>query len=283
MKDKPAVIIPLDGSEVAVKALGAAQAMAKIMSAILYVVHVTEEALSEPELIEKLRISHLDIKDFSLHQIVGMDVIDGVLRFAAGVDTKAIVMSSHGWTYDTHRLVGSKTMGIVQRAINPVMIIRPDMKNLPTPSWRPAKMLVPQDGSPTAAAVMDQVFQLAELTGAAIDVLNIGGVGAKRPVEPGTMSVPRYLDRPAYDWPAWASEFKERFFRHKPPQVKLRLFEREGEPARVMVDFAVENGDDLIALGWHGHLEANRALTVKELLHISPMPVILIWSREPML
>ncbi|HEY3374766.1 MAG TPA: universal stress protein [Candidatus Aquicultor sp.] len=280
MRERPAVIVPLDGSGIATNALGAAQAMARIMNAVLYIVHVTGEPLSEMELIEHLKLGQLNIKDFSLHQIIGSDVVDGVLRFAAGVDTKMIVMSSHGYSYNPEHLVGSKTFGVVTRAVDPVMVIRPDMKFIPDASWTPRKMVVPQDGTPTAAAVMDQVFRLAELTGAEVDVLNIGVMGEKRPVEPGTLVIPQYLDHPRYDWPAWASEFVERFYKHRPPGIDLRLFEREGSPAQVMNSFALENGDDLIAIGWHGHFEEQRAPIVKELLQIADEPVVLIWSRE---
>ncbi|MBE0446951.1 MAG: universal stress protein, partial [Actinobacteria bacterium] len=210
MKEKPAIILPLDGSEIAAVALGAAQAMTNIMEGMLHIVHVTEELLSEEELLNKLKVGQIEVKDFSAHQIVGVDVVDGILRFAASVETGMIVMASHGWTYNPQYLLGSVTMGVVQRAINPVMIIRPGMENLPDASWKPTKMLVPQNGSPTSAAVMDQVFHLAELTGADIDVLNIGVPGKKPPTEVGTITPPRYLDYPQYDWPAWASEFIER-------------------------------------------------------------------------
>lgn len=92
-------------------------------------------------------------------------------------------------------------------------------------------MLVPQDGSPTAAAVMIQVYNLAKRVHAEVDVLNIGVVGERPSREPGTITPPRYVDYPRYDWPAWAQEFVERFYAQRPPEVTLRLYEREGEPA----------------------------------------------------
>ncbi|MCL6473061.1 MAG: universal stress protein [Firmicutes bacterium] len=280
MKDRPVVIIPLDGSEAAVKAFGAAEAMTNIMGALLYIVHVTDKQMTEEELLKKLKIGRIEVKDFSLHQIINADVVDGILRFAASVDTQMIVMSSHGLSYNPERLLGSITLGIVQRAINPVMVIRPDLEKLPGPDWRPTKMLVPQDGTPTAAAVMTQVYRLAELTGADIDILNIGVAGRKPPTEVGALPPPRYLDHAGYDWAAWSAEFIERFYAQRPPGIELRLFEREGEPADVMIRFAAENSDDLIALGWHGHLEPGRAETVKKLLREMDRPVLLIWSRE---
>jgi nucleotide-binding universal stress UspA family protein len=280
MKDRPAVIIPLDGSDIATVALGAAQAMAKAINAVLHIVYVTEDTMNEKELLLRLKVGSVDVKDFSVHQISGASIVDAILKFAAGVDTAMIVMSSHGWTYNSEHLLGSTALGVVQRAVEPVMVISPGIKNLPDANWKPKKILVPQDGSPTAATVIDRVFSLAKLMGADIDILNIGMLGTKAPTEAGTITVPQYLDYPRYDWPGWASEFVERFYKHRPPGVSLNIFEREGEPSAVMVKFADENKDDLIAFGWHGHLEENRALTVKSLIRQTDVPLIFIWSRE---
>ena len=279
MKNRPAVIIPLDGSKTATAALGAAQAMAMTMDAVLNIVYVTEEMIDEKELLQELKVDRLDVKDFSVHMITGATVVDAILKFAASVETEMIVMSSHGWTYNTQHLLGSNTMGVVERAIDPVMVISPSITARPGPDWRPNKILVPQDGAPTSAAVIDRVFRLAELMSADIDILNIGVLGTKPPSEAGTITVPRYLDYPRYDWPAWSQEFVERFYKHLPPGVELHIFEREGDPAEVMIKFASENADDIIAFGWHGHLENERALIVKNLIRKTDVPLIFIWSR----
>ena len=279
MKNRPAVIIPLDGSKTATVALGAAQAMALTIDAVLHIVHVSEDVIEEHDLLETLKADHLEVKDFTVQTITGATVVDAILKFAASVETEMIVMSSHGWTFNTGHLLGSNTMGVVQRAIDPVMVISPSVTMLPKPDWRPKKILVPQDGSPTSAAVIDRVFRLAELISADIEILNIGVLGSKPPSEAGTITVPRYLDYPRYDWPAWAQEFVERFYKHLPPGVDLHIFEREGEPAEVMIKFASESGDDFIAFGWHGHLENDRALIVKNLIRKTDVPLMFIWSR----
>lgn len=278
--NRPAIIIPLDGSETATRALGAAEAMAALMGAALHIVHVTEEPLAEEQLLGEMKIERkIQVEDCVLHQIIGGDPVVGVLRYASDVDTEMIVMSSHGWTYNPERLLGETATGLLRRAVNPVMVIRPDMLRIPEASWRPKKMLVPQEGTPTAAAVIHSVFRLAALLGVDVDVLSIK-VAGERLAEVGAMPPPRYLDHPGYDWPAWASEFAQRFLAERPPQVQLRVFGREGAPAEVLTKFGLENGDDLIALGWHGHLEFGRATVVKDLIRHAELPLVLIWSRE---
>lgn len=254
--------------------------MANSMEATLYIVHVTEAPLSEEELLEAMKVDRpIEVRNFVLHQIVGGDVVDGVLKFAAGLDTAMIIMSSHGWTFNSQRLLGSTATEFVRRAITPVMVIRPDMSAIPDARWRPKKILVPQEGTPTSAAVIHAVFHLAARLKVDVDVLTIG-VRGKAPVEVGAMPPPRYMDRPGYDWPAWTSEFTHRFLAERPPDVKLSVFEREGDPSDVMMRFATDHGHDFIALGWHGHLEFGRATVVKDVIRHAQLPLVLIWSRE---
>jgi nucleotide-binding universal stress UspA family protein len=281
MKDKPAVIIPLDGSEAATAALGAAQAISAIMHAVLYIVHVNETRLTEEKLAEEIKIvEKLKIKDFSIKQIIGENPADEILRFATARDAQMIVMSTHGKSFNANYLLGSVTINIVQRAIQPVMLIRPGTGLIPDHLWRPNRMLVPQNGTPASASIMNQVFMLARETNAEIDVLNVGTAGVKPPTEAGTIRTPMYLDHPRYDWPAWAREFAGRFFSQKPPDVKLNLFEREGDPPVVIKDFADQNKDNLILMGWHGQFGEGRARIVKELLQSVNMPIVLLWARE---
>lgn len=280
MKEKPAIVIPLDGSETATVALGAAQAMANIMNGVLHVVHVGESAVPQEELLEKLHVDKMAAKNFVLHQMSG-DVVQSVLWFASSIEARMIVMSSHGWTFNPEYLAGHVTLDMIMHATIPVLIIRPGLEVVPGATWRPTRMLVPLDGTPESAAVLKQVFDMvldiARLVGMGIDVLHIAVVGQKQPAGAGALTTPRYLDYPQYEWPSWATEFRERFM-HVPPDVKLRLFHREGDPPDVMLEFAEENDEDLILLSWHGHLEKKRGERIKGVLRRTERPVLLMRS-----
>lgn len=278
MNEKPAIVIPLDGSPTAVAALGAAQAMTNMMKAVLHIVHVAEGRLPEDRLLENLKVGPLEVEACLLDQISG-DPVDAILDFASSLNVKMIVMSSHGWTYDRQYLVGSTAMGILLGATTPVLVIRPGMTQLPDPSWKPVRMLSPLDGSPLAASQMRRIFELAKLMGVDIDVLNVAVSGAERPAEVGTMTAQRYQDYPQYDLPAWADEFVRRFCVYQPPEVELRLFQLAGDPVDVIVNFASQKKEDLIVLTWRGRLEAQRAQTIKGLLRKAEVPVLLIKTR----
>ncbi len=272
---RPAVVLPLDGSEISTTAYGAAAAMADLLGAALHVVHITEVKIGEEELLEHLKLSAVQGQAVTLRQLRG-NVVESVLKYALDVDAHLIVMSGHGETHNQRHLAGSTALAIMQHATIPVLVIRSGMERHPEPGWRPGKMLVPLDGSPEATKAMDQVFHLAVLLHADVDVLHIAVLGKEAPKGSGAYSSPRYLDYPHYDWPAWSDEFIRRCYLPHREEVKLRLFHREGEPAAVTLDFAREEGADLIALSWHGHMQRKLAGTVKGILRRTELPVLLI-------
>ncbi|MHB8859610.1 MAG: universal stress protein [Thermoleophilia bacterium] len=274
MFEKQGIVVPLDGSETAARALGAAQALAAMLEEVLHIVYVTESPVPLPELMEALKIDELKVNDFVLHQIPG-EVVETLVEFTARENARLIVMSSHGTTYDEGALMGHIALGIIQNSECPVMVVRPDMPHVPDPYWRPQKMLIPLNGSPSAAAVMDEALELAEILQCDVEIIHVAVLGEKRPQEVGSYATPRYIDYAHHEWSAWADEFMARFAR-QPPTVNIRLLHRQGVPADEMLRLAVESGDDLVLLGWQGRLEKDRAMTIKQLLKKTESPIILI-------
>jgi nucleotide-binding universal stress UspA family protein len=273
MEEKPAIVIPLDGSRISALAIGAARALCEIMGGELHIVHVTDLALSDEQLLGHLKVP--EYFEHIPHRLHG-EIVDSILEFTLGIDAKLIVTSSHGETYNSRDIIGSKTRGLAQNSTIPIMIVRPDLKTLPDAGWKPRKMLVPLDGSPLPSAVVNQLFYLAERINLDIDVLHIAVRGKKRPPEAGSYAGPRYIDHPHYDWPAWADEFTKRISARRPPAIKLRLSYERGDPVDVTLEYASRNETDIIALSWHGRVEKKHATTVKGILRRSELPVLLI-------
>ncbi len=276
-RKKPVVVLPLDGSKTATAALGAAQAIANIIKGMLYIVHVAESHMPKEQLAERLKISGEDLGQSLIEQIIG-DPVEAITSFASKAGAKMIVMASHGQTSNHNRLVGNITMGVIQEADTPVMVIRSDVKDLPTRQWKPTKMLCPLDGSPMASAQMQWIFDLARLLGVEVDVLNVAVHGDKTP-QAGTITTHEYEDYPQYDLPAWVDEFVRRCCEARPPEVELSMFQLAGEPVKTMIDFSREHGHSLIVLTWHGTMDENRAETVKGLLKDTEVPVLLTKAR----
>ncbi len=267
-----AIIIPLDGSRTAACAFGAAEAMARLLQVSLHVVHVTDEALPEERLAEFLNLGPAHAKEIVFHQSAG-EVANVILELGTRLDVSMIVMSSHGRTHNAGLVAGSVAMAVIQQCDIPLMILRPLRQGMPGHDWQPARMLIPHDGSPVTAREVDQVFNLARLMGADIDVLHVAA-GARQPVEVGAFTAPRYLDRPHYDWSGWADEFMRRFATRQ-PEARVRLVYQTGDTVKETLAFARENHEDLIALVWHGRMEGKRAATVKGILMQAEVPVLL--------
>jgi nucleotide-binding universal stress UspA family protein len=271
---RPAVILPLDGSVTSAGAFGAARALTRLVGGVLHVVHVTEQSMPNHRLARHLQITPME-EDFVFHQVRG-EVAVAILDLAKCVKAWMIVLSGQGQTNDPERLAGQTALDLIQRSTFPVTVIRAAMRELPGPEWRPAKMLVPLEGSPLADCVIKQVFDLAQEMKMDLDVLHIAVAKKKPPMEVETFGSPRYLDHPQYDWPAWNEEFLYRFYTYLHPDAQLRLFHRRGKPDTVTLRFAMENGEDIIALSWRGLLQNKVAETVRGVLARAEVPVLLI-------
>jgi nucleotide-binding universal stress UspA family protein len=115
-------------------------------------------------------------------------------------------------------------------------------------------ILVPFDGTPSAAAALGPASELAQRAGAAIDLLLIQDTHRPPPAEPGTLAPPRYLDQPQHEWPAFSAETIQRFIGsigHRLTGVPVRFFLGAGRPSAEVLHYARELGPDLIALMWH--------------------------------
>lgn len=275
---KPIIVLPLDGSKTATTALGAAQAVTKILDGVLYIVHVAESHVPEGQFKEYLKLDGIELDRCLLEQLEG-EPVESILAFASKIEAKMIVMASHGKTYNHGRSIGEVTMGIIQKTKIPIMLICSDLENLPAKDWKPVRMLCPLDGSPMASAEMKRVFSIARLLGAEIDILNVA-VHGKRSVEAGTITTHEYEDYPQHDLPAWVDEFVRRCCEARPPDVEISMFQLAGEPVRTMVEFSARNNDDLIVLTWKGQLGADRAQTVKGLLKTTKVPILLAKTKS---
>ncbi|OFW57307.1 MAG: hypothetical protein A2W01_01575 [Candidatus Solincola sediminis] len=277
MKGKRDVVVPLDGSETSAQALGAAKAISEILGGALHIVHVSEMRIPKKDLPALLKIE--DESKYDIRKLSG-EIVPAVLEFALETEARLIVMSSHGTSFKTQDILGSKAKGIAQHTTIPIMIIRAGMKKRIVADWRPAKMLVPLDGMPLPEYVSDTIFSIAEALHTDLDLLNIAAAGKKPPRVPGAFPSPAYLDHPYYDWPAWCSEFVKRILEEREPQVELTLFSKGGDPVRVTLQFALENSDDIVALHWRGLMSKKHAETVKGILRNAEKPVLLVRHFE---
>jgi nucleotide-binding universal stress UspA family protein len=269
-----AIIVPLDGTEQALAALPVARSLADAFHATLHVVYVGERALPSRTILSELGLDAEEVKGFVVEQRTGPPA-EEILRFAAGRRDPLLVLCTHTDTAKPRGTLGGIAEHLLVHAPCGVVLVEPERGRQP---WSLRRILLPHDGTPTTAAAMDPAGDLAELTGAEVLVLHVAAPGAPPPVEPGTLTAPRYLDQPQHEWPAWAAEFLGRMcaLGHPPSEVRFRLVMAAGEPGEEIVRVARQHESDLIVLAWHGVWEAEHALTMKEVIRRAPCPVLVV-------
>jgi len=269
---KPAtVLVPLDGTEDSLAALPIARLIADLEDATLHVVHIAERILSLGDLLEKLGLDVEDIRGSVVDQAAGAPA-EGIVRLAGQQQSPYIVMCTHTGHKGAATELGAVAAEVVQTAPCPVILVPPERE-------RPVHLqhiLLPHDGTPTAAAAARPALEFAETADAELLVLHVTSAGTRQPDEPGSIPAPLYVDQAQYEWPAWAQEFLERA--HCPPGSthRLRMALAVGDPGDEIARFARSHHVDLVVLGWHGNWEREHAVAVKTVLRSSPCPVLLL-------
>lgn len=265
------IILPLDGSVLAERALPYAATLARQSDGRVILVEAVE---AHPFLgidLSEAQIAVVDQAESSLQRAarrlddVGAaaethvyydDPVHAILDAADRHAADLIVMSTHGRSGVGRMLYGSVTDQILRRAAVPVLVV-PSIVDHPWSADRPLSLLVPLDGS-----------ELAEEVLLAADTLIAAGqtrLTLLRVVEPPTY--PIYGDGYAYvpfDEEAEVGTATS-YLDEQVVKMRERGYEASGkvtvgDPAGTIAAVAREEGADLIVMATHGHGGISRLL-----------------------
>ena len=149
---------------------------------------------------------------------------------------------------------------VIQRCPLPVLVV-PAGKRLPPPTVVD-RVLVPLNGTAVSADAVAETVGMFCAHGVDVVVLHVFDES----------TVPRFWDQAEHARQSWAEEFLARFCDR--PNARLEL--RSGTPGANVVDVAIAEHADLIALGWAQDLSPGRAHTIRATLASSPIPVLLL-------
>jgi len=272
MKGK--ILLPLDSSEASLKAFIPAKSIAELLDLSLVILYISEEELTQEQLLEKLRISREDLGCFVVRHKTGSPE-EVILEESKGSDY--IVMGTHGKTCDESRRMGSTTATVVEKTCIPVLLIKPGAcLNIENSKWIPHKTLIPLNGTPGSAEALAPAMKILSKTDSEINILHICGTQEKKEAKEGQYSAPYYEDYPQYEWSSWSKEFLKRFYPAGKNHVKANVSLSHGDPADEILKFSQKNNNDFIAVVWHGTMEHLRAKTLKRLLFECTCPLMLI-------
>ncbi len=286
------ILVPLDGSELAERVLPYASEIAQRAKAeILLLTSIQPVGIWDAtatainwEREERVAQEYLDAQKERL-QAAGVKVrvkrehgeaAAGILETAEAENVSLIAISTHGRSGITRWLFGSVADRIVQSSHVPLLMIRPDDKDVAAPTFQ--KMLVPLDGSETAASVLPFVEEMARLFGASLVLYH-----AVPPISayPGFETVNPQLDGQVLQ--EMQQQAKELL------SSTARELEGRGLHATVAVsiDLAVdgilhaakETSADLIAIGTHGRSGIGRMVmgsVANAVMRRSELPCLLV-------
>lgn len=274
----PTVLVGLDGVADSPSVLAIASALAEIEGALLHLLSLDRSLRSE--VIpggggsRAAAPSRVPLTEIVLpHDRV--DLADEILRVADRIPASLLVLGTWFGTRYSHGRLSPLAEQIVRRARLPLVLVRAGERV----GWRPERILLPHDGTPTTAAAVLPASDLALRSGAELLVVHIATEMVGRPIEAGTFQAPRYLDQLQHEWPSWTAEFLERMYalgHQHTPLCAPKLALRAGEPGKEIIRFAEEYDVDLIVLAWSGHWARKRAATLKAVIRGARCPVLIL-------
>ena len=263
------ILVPLDGSAPAERALAVAASLAARLGSDLHVVHVHRAPVADELTVygvageaaraaaeqyvlttaERLRTAHKG-------QVSGT-VLDGsppsaMVDYAAKAGIDLIVMSSHGRTGASRFWLGSVADAVMRTTTVPVLLVRAGDEN--TGPARFERILVPLDGSLLAEAVIPHAIALAKLHAGHVHLvrieeraedlrMSVWGLAASEPDD-----LPARLERADHYLHSVVAQSESEW----PPatvSAEARGGHRVGE---TIAQVAVERNSDLIAMTTHG-------------------------------
>jgi nucleotide-binding universal stress UspA family protein len=268
---KPVILVALDGSAPSAVALSVAEAMSEIQQASLHLVHIAENspAAAEP-------VTHLEPKGLGLESLaiqIREPAIE-ILKIADEIRPQMIIMRNYA-DAGSQNILNSVATDVLRNTCCPLMSVTPDLGSAP---WHLHHILVPHDGTPSNSAALRPVREIAGHAGAELLVLHVAGTSPV-PTEPGSLMIPRYVDQPQHEWPAWSAEFIKRFVCICPlGNVQVRMLLAHGSPAAEINRSANEQAMDLMVVAWQGVWTEPRAAILKELMAVARCPIMVVRS-----
>jgi nucleotide-binding universal stress UspA family protein len=265
------LLVPLDGSALAERALAVGAALAARLGSDLELVHVYHDVV-----IEELPVygvtgnaARTAAENYVLSVAgrvraanggkVSGTVLEGspaaaIVAHAAESGADLIVMSSHGRTGASRFWLGSVADAVMRSAPIPVLMVRGSADATPKPDGLFERVLVPLDGSALAETVIPHAMALAKLSAAQVHLLQV-----EERAEDLRASVWGIAAHESDDLPA-RLERADRYL-----HTLVSHLEREISPATVSVEargghrvgetiaqVATERESDLIAMATHG-------------------------------
>lgn len=272
------VLVALDGSEEARRAIPLARTVATQIRARLEALHVTAREEENNSVRAALGLDGAGLRDIPLRVRTGAKVADAIIEEIDRPEVELLVMTTVA-AGNKARDLGTVARQVAIQASRPVIGVRPELAPAEGAAAPVKRLVLPVDGSRGTAAALRVVKHLTSQLEASVDVLLVVTPGAA-PAEQETGSIAglKYVDQPQHEWKTWADEFKQRLIVQSAgyaPAADIGIHLREGDPAEEIVKFAELGRYDAIALVRRSKLQPGHGRTLQAVIRYSPCPFIL--------
>jgi nucleotide-binding universal stress UspA family protein len=253
------ILVPLDGSPLAERALPYAVRLAKagggklILLRAFDALRFTPPAQAEPDgqeqlesIAERARSEGVEVEAVA-HQMYHEDVGQVIIETARERAAELLVMSTHGRGGLGRWIYGSVADAVLRGAAVPVLLV-PAACEQPWPAERAPRIMVPLDGSDLAAEALAPAAELAGRLGAELVLVSV--------IQPPTYAYAEgyaYLALdPAEELAAAAGELEAIAERLRGDGLTVSVRTAAGFATTTIAELAHEAGIDLIVMATHG-------------------------------
>jgi nucleotide-binding universal stress UspA family protein len=224
------ILVPLDGSETAERALPHAAALALFFDARLLLARVPETRVMPVMVGEMWATEEVESEDSQQHaeayleQVAvrpefeaievttvtpGHPVTEGLIQTIEDESVDLIVMTTHGYSGFQRFVFGSVADKLVHIAPAPIYLVRETEDHVLEPVFR--RIMVPLDGSELAEQALETAKHLSHATGAAITLMQVPTVPSYITGIPETAGwIPKYLAERAAEATAYLQDVAAR-------------------------------------------------------------------------
>ncbi|PCR90514.1 universal stress protein [Natrinema ejinorense] len=290
------ILVPIDGSDHAVRAAEHGLALARWFDATVHVLTVVDVAAAggvfnaggvDAEFVQRLE-AEAETATERIEAIAdGSETVrtalqrgspaDVILEYAAENGIDLIAMGTHGRTGVNRYVAGSVTEHVVRRSDVPVLTARVADRSEWTGGYD--EVLLPTDGSEEASAAVDHGLGIATKADArvhAVNIVDVSNVAGTPNVAASRKLLSQFESQGERATEAIATRARD-------AGLEAVTAVQEGFPASGLLEYAAENEIDLIAMGTHGRTGLGRVLlgsTTERLIRRAGMPVLAVKSSS---
>jgi nucleotide-binding universal stress UspA family protein len=270
-----AILVPLDGSPMALRSLGCTTWLASRLGAQVHILNVGEP-LSESEALARLGIPEKYRSLLDLHQVqgeAGKEILAAIERY--GIDL--IVMTARGESAgtgapDVLKVVGRVTREVIEDTRVPVLLLPPTYEeSLP---WR--SVLVPISGEAATDAALTLALRLAHTLGLAVTIAHVADSDR---VGGGGETGAGLYDEAHHEYAQMLNEFVARAGPLCSAEERRHITDFHlcrGEVAQELSYLIEHERVNLLVVGWHGQFMTGYAQVLKMLIWQTRCAVLLV-------